>query len=248
MGATARIHVKSQGGRTIVIMSKILVIVGPSGVGKSTLARNLEKTTMARIWPTVTTRMTRADEAVGHIFATDKEFDLMKDSMLGEVTLPGLSARYGLSKQHMPARENLIILARPSMVPALRAALGPILIYGLNTPKNVAEKRIQARNTGPTDNAERMKAFDQESLEVQQYSHRVFDGTETEKALLRRVTQALCDDGYIRQRALTNYGRLPLGLALFIIAASVIATLEGMPFIGMTMAAVAFGGGFGSNK
>ena len=57
----------------------IYLIVGPSGVGKTSLANELEQCFGLKSIESYTTRPKRTENERGHIFITDEEFDALQD-------------------------------------------------------------------------------------------------------------------------------------------------------------------------
>lgn len=79
----------------------VLVFIGPSGGGKSTVVRTLAREGVLRVHPTWTTRPRRADEAWGsleHRFLSNPQFDYLcgRGFFVDTVSLFGLPYRYGL--------------------------------------------------------------------------------------------------------------------------------------------------------
>lgn len=100
--------------------SPLLVIIGPSGSGKSSAVRLLAGQGLLRVHPTWTTRPRRPDERLGsleHRFVDDASFDDLAASgfFLGTVRLFGLPYRYGLPpiQRSTDGRIDTVMLRAP---------------------------------------------------------------------------------------------------------------------------------------
>src|SRR6059058_373133 len=81
----------------------LLVLIGPSACGKSTVARALAEQRLVTLLPTWTTRPRRRDEhgnTAGHHFVDEDAFDRLsaQDAFLLEGSHRGLPYRYGLAR------------------------------------------------------------------------------------------------------------------------------------------------------
>jgi len=104
----------------------LIALVGPSGAGKTTLARALQALGFGRI-PTTTTRSPRADEVVGRdLFSVPAQrFNQMRTSNEVIATVEYSSASYGVQLKHLRSAAQTalpqIIIVEPSGLQALRA-------------------------------------------------------------------------------------------------------------------------------
>src|SRR5205085_11400244 len=101
----------------------VVVVIGPSASGKSTLVRELHRLGLVDVRPTWTTRPIRPDEADGsleHRFVTDAEFDRLKNAgfFLDTVEMFGLPYRYGLPRS--TARTTEVVMLRAALVERFR--------------------------------------------------------------------------------------------------------------------------------
>src|SRR4051795_2611147 len=132
-------------------MHPMIAVIGPSGSGKSSLVRELDRRGLVRLHPTWTTRPMRADEADGggeHRFVSEEDFDALEADgfFLATASLFGLRWRYGLP--HVAAsgdeRADLVMLRAP-VVERVRRDLGLALVIQIvDEPRRVAE-RLRAR-------------------------------------------------------------------------------------------------------
>ena len=77
-------------------MKPILLLVGKSASGKSTLAEDLEAKCNIKAIPSYTTRPPRYNGEKGHTFITDEEFNRLEDILAYAETT---GARYAVTKQ-----------------------------------------------------------------------------------------------------------------------------------------------------
>lgn len=98
-------------------MNRILLLIGASGSGKSTVARYLCEQYGLRQIDSYTTRPPRYRGEPGHIFITDEEFDQLQD-FVGYTLYNG--HRYGATAQQV--EENDIYVIDPAGVEFFRTA------------------------------------------------------------------------------------------------------------------------------
>jgi len=105
----------------------LITLVGPSGAGKTTLARALQAVGFGRI-ATTTTRSARSDEVVGrdlHVVSPQRFNQLRSSNSLLAVCDDYSSASYGVQVQHLRAAAATalpqIIIVEPSGIAALES-------------------------------------------------------------------------------------------------------------------------------
>jgi len=112
---------------SVLVSSAVLItLVGPSGAGKTTLARALQAAGMGRI-PTTTTRPARIDEVSGrdlHVVSIQR-FNQLRSSNALIATCDYSSASYGVQLKHLHAAAATavpqIIIVEPSGVSPLKS-------------------------------------------------------------------------------------------------------------------------------
>src|SRR3954451_18151247 len=136
---------------------RMVAVIGPSGSGKSSLVRELDRRGLVRLHPTWTTRPRRADEAHGspeHRFVSEEEFDGLEAGgfFLATASLFGLPWRYGLPHVAAPAGERAdLVMLRAPVVERVRRQLGlGVVIQVVDEPARVAH-RLRARGSGVDD-------------------------------------------------------------------------------------------------
>ena len=115
--------------------SPMLVIIGPSGSGKSSAVRLLVERGLLRVHPTWTTRPRRPDEQRGspeHLFVDEASFDTLTDAgfFLDTVSLFGLPYRYGLPpvRRSDDGRVDTVMLRAPLVAPFMQVVTDPAVV------------------------------------------------------------------------------------------------------------------------
>ena len=138
-------------------MTKLMVIIGPSAAGKSTVARALQAEGLIRIVPTWTDRPPRpgghqlANHA-DHVFVNSAEFNRAdaRGDFLASATLPGLPYRYGLPRIHTNDAVSPAVIARCAQVDALEGLAAryglDLVVIGIVDRDRRIEARLQDRN------------------------------------------------------------------------------------------------------
>ena len=126
-------------------MKNLYLILGQSGVGKSTLAETLKEKYGLETVHSYTTRPARFDGEIGHIFLTDEEFD----------NLPELAAytefngfRYGITKDILNKADTYVIDIAGAEMLAKRYTR-PLVKIGIILSEPELKERMKKR--GDTD-------------------------------------------------------------------------------------------------
>ncbi len=126
----------------------LLVIIGPSGNGKSSAAGLLVSRGVARVHPTWTTRPRRSDEHFGtpeHRFVDDATFDALVAAgfFLDSVSLFGLPYRYGLPpiRRTNDRRVDTVMLRAPLVARFKRVVTDPTIVVQIeDDPLQIADR------------------------------------------------------------------------------------------------------------
>lgn len=158
--------------------AKVLAIIGPSGVGKSTLVRELAEIMPIQIIPTWTDRPKRAGEtAFEHMFVRPDEFDnLIDEKFFSEVVQPfSLPYRYGFSRQSLEFRPGYVplIMIRQQFVDIFKKYFPNHVIYQITTDKQTAERQLLERQADAIGS--RLNEFNDELRKGTVLAHRTFN-------------------------------------------------------------------------
>ncbi len=144
---------------------ELLVLIGPSGVGKTSVVRALHRHGVVTVVPTWTTRPPRRGEhlrSIDHRFVDDIEFGrLAADGFFRAIgSHPGERYQYGLPEIDPRTRPLNAVVLRASHV---RCVAGPnTLVYQLCAPARLAEARLRRRGDRIADIDLRMAAHEAE--------------------------------------------------------------------------------------
>lgn len=177
----------------------VIVLEGPSGAGKTTLACALQEAGIVDVNPTASTRAPSRngeDQPVpDRIFLTNRQFDryTRDGEFLDQKTLYG--NRYGIPYLRRPAegREALIVL-KPIFMPKFLAYYSNATIYLVNSPEEVLCERMRDRGQTEEDIKIRMQEYDLEMAEGLCYADATIDNNGTvEELLLKAIAQINAD-------------------------------------------------------
>lgn len=187
----------------------ILVVIGPSGVGKSTLFAPLRQEGLVRLVPTWTTRKPRHYEQsadADHVFVEEDEFAARERAgyFLDTVQLFGLDARYGLPRE---AAENdgdsiRVLMLRAMLLQRLPGDFPAHIVYQVEAPRARVEAHLRARAERDGDIGSRLAVFDDELQLGRRLAHRIVDNSEAPEDVLARLRRWLCEDfAHVRSAA-----------------------------------------------
>jgi guanylate kinase len=133
---------------------KLLIIVGRSCTGKTTLINELKKTVDFYEVHSFTTRPKRANEVNGgdHVFITLDEFNKLKseNKLIDFIEYNG--NYYGLSEDSFNYSKNNVVVVEPSGIPVLKSKLKDkfeIIAIQLDAPDEVILERFKQRGDNP---------------------------------------------------------------------------------------------------
>jgi guanylate kinase len=182
-------------------MSRILVVIGPSGVGKSTVFAPLRREGVVRLVPTWTTRRPRHYEDpsdADHVFVDDREFAARERDgfFLETVQLFGLEARYGLPREALEddGRSIRMLMLRAMLLKKLPDYFPAHLVYQVEAPRARVEAHLRARLEHDGDIGSRLASFDEESQSGRRLAHRVIDNSDDPERATARLRECLRED------------------------------------------------------
>ncbi len=179
---------------------RLLVVIGPSGSGKSSVIRELQRRGVLRVHPTWTDRPSRDDERSGsaeHRFISDAAFDRLcsQGFFLQTAALPGLPFRYGLPALHPPVGGPIdAVILRAPFVDRFAQLFPDQLVYQLEDTAQRARARLLSRGCAPAELAARLDDHHTEIAAGRRVAHRVIVNDRPLAALAHTVAAALHTD------------------------------------------------------
>jgi guanylate kinase len=182
-------------------MSKILVVIGPSGVGKSTLFAPLRQEGLVRLVPSWTTRKSRHYEDpanADHVFVDDDAFTEREQAgfFLETVQLFGLEARYGLPRAALEDDGKSIraLMMRAMLMQRISHYFPAHIVYQVEAPRARVEAHLRARLERDGDIGSRLASFDDELQMGRRLAHRVIDNSGAPEVTLAQLRDWLRED------------------------------------------------------
>jgi len=178
----------------------MLVIIGPSASGKSSVARELHRRRVLRVHPTWTTRPRRDEERAGcleHRFVSNAAFDRLcaQGFFLETVAWVGGAHRYGLPP--LPAASRGLVdavILRAPFVEAFVQRFGDPLVYQIEDTAARARRRLVLRGCPAAELAARLDDHQRELLAGRRVADRVFVNDQSLAVLVEAVAAALRED------------------------------------------------------
>ena len=179
---------------------RVLVFVGPSGSGKSSVVRELHRRGVVAVTPSWTTRPRRPDEVGGsleHRFVTEEEFAALEAAgfFLGTAALFGLPHRYGLPP--VAAADGAAvpaILVRAPLLPLVGRHFPDRVVYQVEDSAARVRERLAARGVSGPALGTRLTGYEQERDEGRRRADRVFVNAGTLADLVDEVAAAVAAD------------------------------------------------------
>lgn len=178
---------------------KVLGIIGPSGVGKSTIVSALAKLGSIHVNPTWTTRPRRADEqddCLEHIFVTETEFSKCAEQgkFIEIVQMFGLPYSYGLPALTFDRADQAeLIMLRAPLLDMLYMHYPDAVVYQVEDELTTVESRLKSRHTGSNAMGTRLKDYDKELLLGRTRADRIFANTVLDETV-QNIHRAIIDD------------------------------------------------------
>jgi guanylate kinase len=176
----------------------ILVIIGPSGTGKSTLARNLEERGLIQITKTWTTRPSRADETgTEHRFVNEIDFAKheAKGGFLATVAPFGLTHRYGLPPAAIPSPPTVpSVLLRAPLVPLFARHYPNYKVYQIEDDYSVVADRLNQRAILGEELGSRLQDFHDERALGRSLADRIITNNQDLEAMIQHASRLLEED------------------------------------------------------
>lgn len=143
-------------------MKKIILIVGPSGVGKDTLIKNIKDNIDANFVKRYITRVPSKDEL--NYFIDKRAFELLKENNFFISTWEAHENRYGISKSQIKEGLNIISISRGA-IKDFENFYSDITTIEVTLPKNILYERL--KNRGREDEKAIQKRLNRSYDEIQ---------------------------------------------------------------------------------
>lgn len=179
---------------------RLLVIIGPSGVGKTTALKLLHDQGVVEVTPSWTTRPPRDDEAGGtleHTFIDEETFANKKaeDYFLETRQLFELPYWYGLPKLEKPDGSRVAtVMLSASLLPLMDKYYTNYTIYQIQDGKDRAAQRLQEREAAGHSMGSRFDEYNKEIDAGRKRAQRVFTNDSTLEELAGNIASALIED------------------------------------------------------
>jgi guanylate kinase len=181
-------------------MTPLLVFIGPSGTGKSSIARYLADRGAIHVHPTWTTRPRRREERAGsveHHFVSVDDFLRRRDEgfFLHSVQMFGMPHWYGLPTITW-SEGNVIdaVMLRAPLVPILRSVYSELVIYQIEAPRDLVESRLAARVCTTDELRARLVDNEHELAAGRRVAHRHFHNDRALDAVVDDIERAVRTD------------------------------------------------------
>ena len=185
---------------------RLLVIIGPSGAGKTSALQLLHDQGVVEVTPSWTTRPPRKDEDEGtleHRFVDEAEFKKKagEDYFLDTAQLFDLPYWYGLPKVEKPegSRAATVMLSA-GLLPLMDKYYTNYTIYQIEDKPEKAAGRLQEREAAGHAMGSRFEDYQQEVETGRKRAKRVFRNDGTLEELAGKIAAALIEDRLVGER------------------------------------------------
>ena len=178
----------------------LLIIIGPSGSGKSSAIQELARQNIIDITPSWTTRPPRGNEmdtAIEHLFVSDMKFEQEqnKGNFLEVVELFGLPYRYALPRFSKPKPGHVpLIMLRVNLLSFVPKHYSNYRVYQIRDEYERVEKRLKARAAEGEDQGSRLSDYKKEVELGDKSANRVFINNRGITELVNDIKAAIRED------------------------------------------------------
>lgn len=158
---------------------RVLIIIGPSASGKSTIVSNLLERNRICLTPTWTTRPRRHNETgdrFDHRFVSDEEFDqrLANGFFYETVTLFDLPYRYGLPRIDFATVQGIpTIMLRSFLLELAQTHIDDFIVYQIERPYKDVQTHMHERANIDGEIGDRLARYRQERQQGHDHAGRI---------------------------------------------------------------------------
>lgn len=173
--------------------TKIVLIVGPSGVGKDTLLKNVKKDLpFVNFVDRYITR--KPDKNESNYYLDKYAFEILKNNGFFISTWNAHENYYGIAKNSIEAGLNLISISR-SKIKDFEKYTDNVLTINITVPKDILRKRLEKRNRESSQEIEKRlnrsyKTIDAKNLIEFDNSDTIENSTKKFLELLKKIELA----------------------------------------------------------
>lgn len=184
---------------------RLLVIIGPSGAGKTSALKLLHEQGVVEVTPSWTTRPPRDDEMTGtleHRFVDEGTFMKKKDEgyFLDSAQMFDLPYWYGLPKLEKPEGSRIAtVMLQASLLPLMDKYYTNYTIYQIEDKPEKAAQRLQEREAAGHAMGSRFEDYQKEIEAGRKRAQRVFTNDSTLDNLAGQIAEALIEDRLVGQ-------------------------------------------------
>ena len=174
----------------------VLIIIGPSGVGKSTIVQKLIASKTIELTPTWTDRPPRTGEIeLEHVFVSSKELDQkVKEDYFAHppIKLFGLPYRYASPKIAQPEPGKIPTVMCRVMAMDLVDRLCPNrIVYQIEASENLVKQRLEARMAQNVVLGTRLSGYKTEIEQGRFCAKRIFMNDGDPDKVIKSIEEAL---------------------------------------------------------
>ncbi|HYH36461.1 MAG TPA: hypothetical protein VD706_03110 [Candidatus Saccharimonadales bacterium] len=179
---------------------RLLVIIGPSGTGKTSALKLLHDQGVVEVTPSWTTRPARQDEAEGtleHHFVDEAVFIRKKNEgyFLDAAQMFGLPYWYGLPKLEKPEGSRVAtVMLQASLLPLMDKHYDNYTVYQIEDEPEKVAQRLRERQAAGHDMGSRLEDYQAEITAGRTRAGRIFTNDSTLEDLAGKIATALIED------------------------------------------------------
>lgn len=177
----------------------LIVVIGPSGSGKSSAVQELARRGVVEVTPSWTTRPPREGEtssSIEHKFVSEEEFNKQASQglFLEVVQLFNLPYRYGIPRLQQPKSGRIpLIMLRANLLPLLPKHYINGTIYQIEDELSKVQNRLRKRQADGEQQGSRLQDYKKEVGLGRQSARRVFTN-DTDLGLLADAIEKAIDE------------------------------------------------------